>query len=77
VETEIAIEFGLVKLKGTNILKSIDIAKAIMYTFCVPQRVNVSQINTNLIILVFCTLKCFTEHVSAEYVRFNCTVCIL
>jgi len=46
-------EFGLDKLDGVNMLKSIDIAEAIMYALSAPQRVNVSRISTNLIILYF------------------------
>jgi len=41
VETELAVEFGLEKLEGVNVLKSIDIAEAIIYALSAPLRVNV------------------------------------
>ncbi|XP_015364161.1 PREDICTED: farnesol dehydrogenase-like, partial [Diuraphis noxia] len=40
VDTEMAVEFGLHKLKGVSMLKTIDIADAIMYALSAPQRVN-------------------------------------
>jgi len=42
VETEMIEEVG--QLKKMNMLKSIDIAEAIMYALSAPQRVNVSPI---------------------------------
>ncbi|XP_022175344.1 farnesol dehydrogenase-like [Myzus persicae] len=42
VETEMTVEFS--KLEGVNLLKSIDIAEAIMYALSAPQRVNVAEI---------------------------------
>ncbi|XP_060868890.1 farnesol dehydrogenase-like [Metopolophium dirhodum] len=42
VETEMTLEFS--KLEGFKMLKSIDIAEAIMYALSAPQRVNVAEI---------------------------------
>ncbi|XP_060868443.1 farnesol dehydrogenase-like [Metopolophium dirhodum] len=44
VETEMAVGFGLEKFKGINVLKSSDIAEAIIYVLSAPQRVNVVEI---------------------------------
>ncbi|XP_022165317.1 farnesol dehydrogenase-like [Myzus persicae] len=45
VETEITKDLGMDKLKGVKMLKSIDIAEAILYALSAPQHVNVSEIN--------------------------------
>ncbi|CAI6347523.1 unnamed protein product [Macrosiphum euphorbiae] len=44
VETEMAVEFGFDKLEGVRMLKSIDIAEAIMYALSAPQSVNIAEI---------------------------------
>jgi len=49
VETEMVLGIGLNKLEGLKMLKSIDIAEAVIYALSAPQRVNVSRIRTNLI----------------------------